>query len=67
MKRKLTLSKETLMCLNESTLRRVAGGTLATCDTAGFTFCYPTRVDGCGYTGDAHCANSDISWCVCEE
>ena len=66
MKKKLTLSKETLMRLNESGLFKVAGGTLATCDTAGFTFCYPTR-DECGYTYNSQCRNSDISYCVCEQ
>jgi hypothetical protein len=67
MKKKLVLSKETVLRLTEPALGEVAGGTIATCDTAGFTFCYPTRVDGCGYTNDAHCAASDVSWCVCAE
>jgi hypothetical protein len=65
--KKLVLNRETVLRLDKSALRKVAGGTLATCDTAGFTFCYPTRVDGCWYTQDAHCAATDVSWCVCTE
>jgi hypothetical protein len=65
--KKLVLNRETVLRLDKSALHNVAGGTLATCDTAGFTFCYPTRVDGCWYTQDAHCAATDVTWCVCEE
>jgi hypothetical protein len=67
MKKKLVLHKETLLHLGQPSLKEVRGGGTATCDTAGFTFCYPTRVDGCWYTQDAHCGASDVSWCVCEE
>jgi hypothetical protein len=67
MKKKLIIHKETLRSLAQSSLKGAHGGGTETCDTAGFTFCYPTRVDGCFYTQDAHCANSDISWCVCAE